>query len=220
MKSLVNRRRFGQLRKSGSRPHLEALEDRTLPSFLSALSSPAGGQPTWMITADVNGDHIPDIITANSYNSIGIALGNGDGTFGPVKGYAVGTQPDGLAVGDFNGDGKLDLAVADFGSNQVSILLGNGNGTFQTHVDYSCGGGPTCVVVGDFNKDGYLDVASSNDGGNNVTILFGIGDGTFLAGVAPRPGGTSRYTLRPPPPLGAWLSYSIRILLLEVVLLP
>ena len=60
-----------------------------------------------------------------------------------------------IAVGDFNGDGKLDLAVANSGNGTVSVLLGNGNGTFATDTTYSTGGTtPEAVAVGDFNKDG------------------------------------------------------------------
>jgi len=95
---------------------------------------------------------------------------------GPTN-YPVGTSPLGAAVGDFNGDGKQDLAVVNTGSANVSILLGNGDGTFQPAVNYSVGGSPGYVVVGDFNGDGKLDLAVSN--GLVVNILLGNGDGTF-----------------------------------------
>jgi FG-GAP-like repeat len=89
-------------------------------------------------------------------------------------------------VGDFNGDTKLDLAVANGGST-VSVLLGNGNGTFQTHVDYGTGNGPNSVAVGDFNGDGNLDLVTANSGvagnGKTVSVLLGNGDGTFQAHV-------------------------------------
>ena len=69
-----------------------------------------------------------------------------------------------MAVGDFNGDGKADLAVANLGSNNVAVLLGNGNGTFATAVTYASGGtAPFSVAVGDFNGDGKLDLAVAND---------------------------------------------------------
>jgi FG-GAP-like repeat/FG-GAP repeat len=80
-----------------------------------------------------------------------------------------------VVTGDFNGDGKLDLAVANTG---VSILLGNGNGTFRPHVDYTTGNGPASVAVGDFNSDGKLDLVVANNGGD-VSILLGNGNGTF-----------------------------------------
>jgi len=95
---------------------------------------------------------------------------------GPTN-YPVGISPLGAAVGDFNGDGKQDLAVVNTGSANVSILLGNGDGTFQPAVNYSVGGSPGYVAVGDFNGDGKLDLAVSN--GPVVNILLGNGDGTF-----------------------------------------
>lgn len=95
----------------------------------------------------------------------------------------TGSSPAFGAVGDFNGDGKLDLAVADQNTGNVSVLLGNGNGTFQPHVDYATGRTPLSVVVGDFNRDGKLDLAVTNESDNTVSVLLGNGDGTFQAAV-------------------------------------
>jgi hypothetical protein len=92
---------------------------------------------------------------------------------------AAGSGPDSVAVGDFNGDGKLDLAVANSGSNDVSVLLGNGDGTFQTALHSSVGVSPVSVAVGDFNGDGKLDLVVVNNGSNDVSVLLGNGDGTF-----------------------------------------
>src|SRR5580658_474305 len=97
--------------------------------------------------------------------------------------FGAGTDPDAVAVGDFNGDGKLDLVVANEGSNNVGILLGNGDGTFQAAVNYGVGSAPTSVAVGDFNGDGKLDLAVVNELSNNVSILLGNGDGMFQAAV-------------------------------------
>ena len=83
--------------------------------------------------ADLNGDGKLDLVVANTdFNSLSVLLGNGDGTFGAATNFAAGTSPyaAGIAVGDFNGDGKLDLVSASFGSNDVSVLLANGDGTF------------------------------------------------------------------------------------------
>lgn len=91
-------------------------------------------------------------------------------------------QADSVVVGDFNGDGRLDLAVANSGSGDVSILLGRGDGTFQSPVHYAAGQGPDSqVAVGDFNGDGELDLVVSNSGSNNVSVLLGNGDGSFRA---------------------------------------
>lgn len=104
-------------------------------------------------------------------------------SFGTAQSYPVGTSPAAIVVGDFNGDGKIDIAVANSGSGDVSILLGNGDGTFQPAVNYSAGNSPKGIDVGDFNGDGKLDLAVfqpvANGVAGSVTILLGNGDGTF-----------------------------------------
>ncbi|NJM24109.1 MAG: DUF4347 domain-containing protein [Richelia sp. SM1_7_0] len=95
----------------------------------------------------------------------------------------VGSNPLSVSVGDFNGDGKLDLATANYGSNNVSILLGNGNGTFNASTTVAVGFNPYSVSVGDFNSDGKLDLATANYVSNNVSILLGNGNGTFSTTV-------------------------------------
>ena len=95
--------------------------------------------------------------------------------------YAVGSAPDSVAAGDFNGDGKLDLAVANSESNTVSLLLGNGDGTFQAKTDYATGSYPVSMAVGDFNGDGKCDLAVANEDDNTVSVLMGNGNGTFQA---------------------------------------
>jgi hypothetical protein len=92
--------------------------------------------------------------------------------------YAAGTNPQAVAVSDFNSDGKLDLVVANAGSNNVSVLLGNGNGTFQPAKTFAVGGDPLSVAVGDFNGDGKPDIVTAN-GSGSLSILLGNGDGTF-----------------------------------------
>src|SRR5207249_8489811 len=95
-----------------------------------------------------------------------------------------------VAVGDFNGDGKPDLAAV--GSANVSILLGKGDGTFQAPVSYGAGTNPVSVAVGDFNGDGKLDLAVANEGLKamptdsrcSVSVLLGNGDGTFQRAVS------------------------------------
>jgi hypothetical protein len=86
--------------------------------------------------------------------------------------------PQDVATGDFNRDGKLDLAVAT-GNNTVSVLLGVGDGTFPTHVEYPVPGHPSSVLVADFNGDGKLDIATIDPYQSEISILLGNGDGTF-----------------------------------------
>jgi uncharacterized repeat protein (TIGR01451 family) len=105
-------------------------------------------------------------------------------SFGPAATYGAGASPASVAVADFSGDGKLDLATANNGSNNISILLGNGDGTFGAAVSAGAGTNPTSVAAGDFNGDGKPDLAVANDGSNNISILLGNGDGTFGAATA------------------------------------
>jgi len=122
---------------------------------------------------------------ANSSNVLMLA-GSGDSCSNLLFGAAsvgVGTNPTSVVLGEFNGDGKADLAVANGGSNNVSILLSNGDGSFQTAVNYAVGANPDSVAVGDFNGDGKADLAVANYGSDNVSILLGNGDGTFQAAV-------------------------------------
>ena len=100
-------------------------------------------------------------------------------TFQSALNSHVGSTPQAVASGDFNGDGKMDLATADSSGNSVTILLGNGDGTFQAPTTYSVGNGPTALIAADFNGDGKLDLAVVNDNANTVSILLGNGDGTF-----------------------------------------
>jgi VCBS repeat protein/centrosomal CEP192-like protein len=86
---------------------------------------------------------------------------------------AVGQGPAAMVAGDFNGDGKIDLAVANRAASTVSILLDNGDGTFRSHVDYPVAANPATILTGDFNNDGKLDLVVGN------SILLGNGDGTF-----------------------------------------
>ncbi len=116
-------------------------------------------------------------------NGVSVLLGNGNGTFQAAVSYGAGTVLLSVAVGDFNGDGKADLAVANCSSDNVSVLLGNGDGTFQAAVNYAAGTGPMSVAVGDFNGDGKADLAVANYGSNNVSVLLGNGNGTFQAAV-------------------------------------
>ena len=100
----------------------------------------------------------------------------------PVTYSTGGSDSLGIAAGDFNGDGKLDLAIANYDSNTVGVLLGNGNGTFAAPVTYSSGGSnPYAIAVADFNGDGKQDIAVTNDWSNSVGVLMGSGNGTFAA---------------------------------------
>ena len=91
------------------------------------------------------------------------AAGAGVEFASPVS-YPVGTYPAGIVIADFNGDGKLDIAVANSGSANVSILLGNGDGTFKGAVNSPAGPSPQLLALGDFNGDHKLDLLVVNPG--------------------------------------------------------
>jgi len=163
-------------------------------TFRTAVSYGSGGQyPDSIAVADVNGDGKPDLLVANYYTgnsnsngSLGVLLGKGDGTFQPVVSYGSGGVGDNsVAVGDVNGDGKLDLLAANqcassnCANGALGVLLGNGDGTFQPaivsatpviNIDFF-----EALALADFNGDGKLDIAS---GAGNF-LLLGNGDGTF-----------------------------------------
>jgi len=88
-----------------------------------------------------------------------------------------------VAIGDFNGDGRPDLATANWSTNNASVLLRNADGTYVTASNNPTGANPFDVAIGDVNGDGKADLAVSNDGSNNASILLGNGDGTFAAAV-------------------------------------
>ena len=131
-----------------------------------------------MAMGDFNGDGKPDfgITTSGNLNpSVSVLLGNGDGTFQTHMDFLLDPieyGPMSLAIGDFNADGKADLAVAD-SLESVNVLLGNGDGTFQTGVQYARGQGYRAIAVADFNGDGALDLAFLTPW-NAVGILLNI----------------------------------------------
>jgi hypothetical protein len=144
-----------------------------------------------VVAADFGGNLVNGRVTYN--NTVGVLLNNGDGTFKPVQQYTVGTGPLSVAIGDFNGDGKLDLAVSSYESGatfadnvaRLSILLGNGDGTFQSALITKLAR-PGKLAVGDFNGDGKLDLVmndSYSPDGCQIAVLFGKGDGTFQSPV-------------------------------------
>ena len=163
-------------------------------TFTASAAAPAiNGFPQSIAVGDFNGDGILDLAVAiNSGQtsvpgSVAILLGNGDGTFTPkAQSLVTGDSPSSIVVGDFNGDGVLDLAVANGYDNTsnpgtITVLLGNGDGTFTpTAVSPVTGFIPNSITIGDFNGDGITDLAAANEGGT-ATILLGNGDGTFAS---------------------------------------
>jgi hypothetical protein len=171
-------------------------------TFKTHVDYSSGIWTTAVMVGDFNSDGKLDVIAVNgtcpgvpcstTSSSISVLLGNGDGTFQPPAAYTVGLRPVSGVVSDFNGDGKLDIAVSNDFNSTVSVLLGNGDGTFQDQKVFPIGPHPGVngegkrpagIVTADFNRDGRLDLAVADEGvfgvGSSFSILLGNGDGTF-----------------------------------------
>ncbi len=150
-----------------------------------------------MAVGDFNGDGYLDLATANiSSDDISILLGNGDGTFQPAAEIPLPgfQEPTAIVAAEFNGDGRLDLAVAGDSLTEgygVDVLLGNGDGTFEPPTFYPVGGiDPVALVAAQFRANGPYDLATANIVSNNVSILMGNGNGTFETAQQFPPSGT------------------------------
>lgn len=156
-------------------------------AFNTAGDLYSSGFSAGAVVGDFNGDGKLDAAVASGgttkYPGSGVAvsLGNGDGTFTQASGspISLGQNLSAIVTADFNGDGKLDLAVTDSAGNAAIILLGNGDGTFGAPTTIPVGNGPDAIVAADFNNDGRLDLAIANFGDGTITLLLGNGDGTF-----------------------------------------
>jgi hypothetical protein len=139
--------------------------------------------PRSVAIGDFNHDTWLDIVVANHIvNSIIIFFGNVNGTFMKQPPYSTGpnSDPNMVAVGDFNNDFRVDIAVANFGTNSVGIFLGLGNGSFASQIELSTGASrPIALCLADFDNDKRLDIATANYGTDSVNIFYGYGNGRF-----------------------------------------
>ena len=153
----------------------------------ATLSPSAGSSPFSVVKGDFNGDGIPDLAVTSysgSPGSVTILLGNGDGSFTAAPTLSRTTLPNSIVVGDFNNDGKQDLAVGGAnGATAVNVFLGNGDGTFTAAPNALSSGSALSLNVADVNGDGKLDLIVADASSNRLIALLGNGDGTFTTGA-------------------------------------
>jgi hypothetical protein len=167
-------------------------------TFQPPIYHTVGPGPNSVVAGDFNGDGRLDLAVGyvdagddgeSGPSGVDVLLGNGDGSFQASSSYLVGLGPSSITTGDFNGDGRIDLAAA-LGAGGLAVLLGYGDGTFQAPVIAAVDLLANSLVTGDFNGDGRLDLASAVQYSSQFNVILGNGDGTFqqpeshLAGVA------------------------------------
>ncbi|CAF3745768.1 unnamed protein product [Rotaria sp. Silwood1] len=155
-------------------------------TFTSPIKYSTGydSNPLSIVVGDFNNDNRQDIAVANfGTHNIGVFLGYGNGTFQSIKLYSTGlnSRTCSIATADFNKDKRLDIIVANSGTDNVGIFLGCGDGTFKKQMTLSTGMGssPHYIMIADFNKDSFLDMAVANSNTNNVGVFLGSDNGTF-----------------------------------------
>ncbi|MEG4924463.1 DUF4347 domain-containing protein, partial [Microcoleus sp. F10-D1] len=172
----------------------------TTPTFATKADFATGGtNPQSVSIGDINGDGKPDLATANigfgSSTSILLnttATGAATPSFNPTVDFVTGSNPQSVSIGDINGDGKPDLATANFSGSSASILLnttltGAATPTFEPKVDFTTGSGSYSVSIGDINGDGKPDLAVANRNDDNASILLNTtATGATTATFAPK----------------------------------
>jgi hypothetical protein len=162
--------------------------DGTFTTGSTFATDVSNTEPYDLVAADFNGDGYPDLAVVNYYagssSDVGILINDGTGNFKPAVPYPISSYAwHGIAAGDLNGDGKIDLALPFYFGSSVAMLFGNGDGTFQTpETDVVLGASdPESVVIADLNGDNIMDMAVSldNGSGEDVAVVLGTGNGNF-----------------------------------------
>jgi len=180
-------------------------------TFGTEMIVPVGSNPAQVASGDLDGDGVPDLVVVNQGQSfpriapdVSILMGRGDGTFAAGVHLLAGPAPGSVTLGDYNGDGRIDLAVVneenltDSIPGYVLIFLGNGDGTYSPGPRLDAGLGALQAVARDFNRDGRLDLVVSNRGvlgsacpdfcHGDLSLFLGKGDGSFQPQVHFSPG--------------------------------
>lgn len=164
------------------------------------IISTDSSRPIWLHVTDLNNDTLLDIVAANyGTDSISVFYGHGDGNLSSPLTYSTGydSSPFSAISGDFNNDNRLDLAIANYGTNSIGILLANDNETFSEQSIFSTGTNsrPKSIIVGYFNNNILLDIAVANYGTNTVGIFLGMSNGNFAIQVTYLIDGGSPYCI-------------------------
>jgi hypothetical protein len=172
---------------NGTGNTLSILTNNGAGIFTLASSPVVGTGPYSVIATDVNGDNKMDLVCANfnggSNNTLSILINNGTGNFTLSSSPVVGLGPDAVTAADVNGDGKMDLISANFGTatgNTLSVLTNNGTGSFVLASTLVVGQGPMAVIATDINGDNKLDLVCANFYANSISLLTNSGNGNFV----------------------------------------
>jgi FG-GAP-like repeat/FG-GAP repeat len=139
----------------------------------------AGSRPGAVAAGDLNHDHRPDLVitnggfnTSDGQPTVTVLVQKGNGLFKRVHTYTVGSVPEAVGIGEFNGDGIADLAIANFGSDNITVLLGNGDGSVKFNRNYTAGSGNGSIALSDLNADGKTDIVTDGFNTDKIDVLL------------------------------------------------
>jgi len=158
---------------------VKATEATELPTILKGTTVVKENSTNKTVYGGFSGNETVFNPDGSYQEGAGQTILGGDGTFSSKQDYGAGTLPWSETMGDFNGDGKIDLVTAGFMTGNVTYLKGNGNGSFIASGTFATGLSPYTITSGDFNNDNKRDLAVGCLAGRGVSILIGNGDGTF-----------------------------------------